>query len=63
MLRNQLINGFQLALFWSTKPSFPASIGRKVPEGAVTAARTKPFPSNAIPSGKKQLLEPLPPFK
>jgi hypothetical protein len=27
--RNQLISGFQLPLFWSTKPSFPVLISRK----------------------------------
>jgi hypothetical protein len=29
MLRNQLMNRFQLALVWSTKPSFPVSLLRK----------------------------------
>jgi hypothetical protein len=28
--------------------------------GAVAPVRTKRFPVNAIPSGKEQLLEPLP---
>ena len=53
IVRNQLVSRFQLAMFWSTTLVFEGSDAcNQLNAGAVGAVRMKPFPLNAIPSGK-----------